>query len=158
IIDEESIAQRHRRLFREVVEVPQVSMDGLKVKYTPGDSSWIWDSKEVDYKRFTSASGLVRVAAMLPLIYLIIAVVLFVIDKLPSDNRALITMGAPAIFLLLPASYQINSHVRDRHAKKRELRKLNDKNKALREKIKEELKTITQFKAEVNNEITKLGD
>lgn len=158
IIDEESIAQRYRRLFREVVEVPQVSMDGLKVKYAPGDSSWIWDNKEVDINRFTSTSGLVRVAVMLPLIYLIIAVILFVIDKLPSDNRALITMGAPAIFLLLPASYQINSLVRDRHAKKRELRKLNDKTKALREKIKEELKTITQFKAEVNNEITKLGD
>jgi len=161
IIDEESIAQRHRRLFREVAEVaevPQVGMDGLKVKYTPGDSSWIWDNKEVDYKRFTSTSGLVRAAVMLPLIYLIIALVLFVIDKLPSDNRALITMGAPAIFLLLPASYQINSLVRDRHAKKRELRKLNDKTKALRENIKEELKTITQFKAEVNNEINKLGE
>lgn len=95
---------------------------------------------------------------MLPLIYLIIAVILFVIDKLPSDNRALITMGAPAIFLLLPASYQINSLVRDRHAKKSELRNLNDETKSLREKIKEELKAITQFKAEVNNEINKLGE
>ncbi len=158
IIDEDSITRRHRSLVREVVEVPQVGMSGLKVKYTPGDSSWIWDSKEVDYTRFTSASGLVRVTAMLPLIYLIIALVLFVIDKLPSDNRVLITMGAPAIFLLLPASYQINSHVRDRHAKKRELRKLDNKIKALRKRIKQELQTITQFKAEVNNEITKLGD
>lgn len=161
IIDEDSITQRRRRLVREVAEVaevPQVGMSGLKVKHTPGDSSWIWDNKEVDYKRFTSASGLVRGAAILPLIYLIIAVILFVIDRLPSDNRALITMGAPAIFLLLPASYQINSLVRDRHAKKRELNKLDDKTKALREEIKEELKAINQFKAGVNNEINKIGD
>jgi len=161
ILDEDRITQRHRRLVREVAEVaevPHVSMDGLKVKYTPGDSSWIWDNKEVDYKRFTRTSGLVRAEAMLPLIYLIIAVILFVIDKLPSDNRALITLGAPAIFLLLPASYQINSLVRDRHAKKSELRNLNDETKSLREKIKEELKAITQFKAEVNNEINKLGE
>jgi len=158
IIDEDIITQRYRRLVREVAEVPQVGMSGLKVKYASGDSSWIWDNKEVDYKRFTSTSGLVRGAVILPLIYLIIALVLFGLDKFPSDNRGLITMGASAICLLFPASYQINSLVRDRHAKKRELGKLDDETKALREKIKEELKKMSQFKAEVNKEITKLGE
>jgi serine/threonine protein kinase len=157
ILDENNITRR-RKLEREVAEIPEINMEGLEVKYASGDNSWIWDNKKVDYKHFMGTRGYERVAVTLPLFYLLLVEASFILGWLPSGNLVLITLGAPALALLLPVSYWTNTQVKERRSKSRELRKLENETRALRNKIQQELKTITQFKSRENEDVKKLRD
>lgn len=156
IIDENKLTQRHRRLAKESAYVPEINMKELEVKYNPGDSSWIWDNKKVEYKHFTRADAIARVATVLPLLYILVVEALFILHELPSSQYALITLGAPALVLLTPVSYWTNNQVKERRIKSIKLGKLEEETRVHRKKIQQELKTITQFKSRVNEDIKKL--
>lgn len=158
ILDENKLIQTQHRLTSKAQYVPEISMGGLDVKYSSGDSSWIWENKKIDYIHFTGTGYFGLVSIMLPLLYILVVEGLFFLHMMPDGKPPLILLGVPVFALLFPVSYWMNTEVNQRRSMSAKLSKLENQTRVYRKKIEQELITINQYKSKLNVDIKKLRE
>ena len=158
ILDENKIIQTQRRLTSKEQDIPDITMGGLDVKYSSGDNSWIWENKKIDYRHFTGTRFYGIASIMIPLLYILAVETLLLLHIMPDGKLPFILLGAIVLALMLPVSYWTNTQVNQRKSINTKLRKLENKTKAYKKKIEQELFTLNQYKSKLNAEIRKLRD